>query len=377
MILYITISIIVLYCLLIISLLIGFLKLPKIQTEPLKTPETSFAVIVPFRNEAFRLPDLLSSILKLEYPKSHVSFWFVDDASEDNSVRILENFSKQNPEISTTILSNKRISLSPKKDAIRTAIEHIKNDWIVTTDADCILPEKWLLALHQEIIINQPKMIAAPVKYVETNSFFTYFQQLDFLSLQGTTIGSFGLNIPFMCNGANLAYRKKAFMEVQGFSGNDTIASGDDVFLLEKFIHKWPKKVSFLKSTDAIVATFPVTTFKTLISQRVRWASKSSNYSLISGKLIGITVLLANLLICLLPLFLLLQILSWKSALLLFLSKVLVDLFFLYTTASFMKQSFGFLYFMISSLLYPFFSIFIVFKSIFGTYVWKTRTFKR
>jgi hypothetical protein len=36
-----------------------------------------------------------------------------------------------------------------------------------------------------------------------------------------------------MCNGANLAYKKSLFQELN-VQGNDTIASGDDVFLLQK-----------------------------------------------------------------------------------------------------------------------------------------------
>jgi hypothetical protein len=60
-----------------------------------------------------------------------------------------------------------------------------------------------------------------------------HFQQLDLVSLQGATIGSFGIGKGFMCNGANLAYKKSLFQELNGFR-NDTIASGDDVFLLQK-----------------------------------------------------------------------------------------------------------------------------------------------
>jgi hypothetical protein len=60
-----------------------------------------------------------------------------------------------------------------------------------------------------------------------------HFQQLDIASLQGATIGSFGINKGFMCNGANFVYQI-LFQELNGFHGNDTIASGDDVFLLQK-----------------------------------------------------------------------------------------------------------------------------------------------
>ena len=40
------------------------------------------------------------------------------------------------------VLSNiQELSNSPKKDAISTALKDAKNNWIITTDADCLLPE--------------------------------------------------------------------------------------------------------------------------------------------------------------------------------------------------------------------------------------------
>ena len=78
------------------------------------------------------------------------------------------------------------------------------------------------------------EMVASGVCYVPKKDFLSAFQNLDFLSLQGATIGSFGINQPFMCNGANFAYSKQFFKELNGFQGNETIASGDDVFLLQR-----------------------------------------------------------------------------------------------------------------------------------------------
>jgi cellulose synthase/poly-beta-1,6-N-acetylglucosamine synthase-like glycosyltransferase len=361
--------------LLILSLVYGSWKLPTIRLEEVEV-STEFSVIIPFRDEALHLQKLLASIEALAYPKSKVSFWFVDDASEDNSIEIIEKFCKENPTQIIHILQNKRVSNSPKKDAITTAISQIQSDWIVTTDADCILPKNWLTLFNQQIVQQQPKMIAAPVTYKEESSFFSYFQLLDFLSLQGTTIGSFGLGIPFMSNGANLAYQKEAFLDVQGFSGNDTIASGDDVFLLEKFIQKWSEKVVYLKSKAALVTTFSVNTLQEFVSQRVRWASKSANYNLRTGKLIGVIVLLMNLLFCVLPLFLLISI-SWKLLASIFASKIIIDSLLLLQTVCFTQQKVKPFYLILSGIIYPYITVFIFFKSLFSSYTWKNRTFKK
>ncbi|MEM6685228.1 MAG: glycosyltransferase [Bacteroidota bacterium] len=364
------------YLLLILSLYYGFAKIPTVKKTQFTETTTEFSVIIPFRNEATYLPKLLASIAGLQYPRHKVSFWFVDDASEDDSVAIIEKFCQENPTWNIHILKNNRVSNSPKKDAISTAISQIETNWIVTTDADCILPIHWLTYLHQEVITNQPKMIAAPVTYKEGKTFFHYFQLLDFLSLQGTTIGSFGLGIPFMCNGANIAYQKEAFLQVNGFSGNDSIASGDDVFLLEKFVQKWPDKVVYLKSKSALVTTYAVETWDAFVSQRIRWASKSANYTLVTGKIIGIFVLLMNLLFCVLPLLFFTPI-SWESISIIFISKIAVDSLLLLQTLQFTQQKIKPLYIFISGFIYPYTTVFIFFKSLFSSYTWKQRTFKK
>ena len=117
-----------LYFFFIISLRFGFDKVD-LSDEFNQQPTTSFSVIIPFRNEADNLGELLNSILELNYPKNLVEFLFVNDDSTDNSVEIIEHFihafsKKSTIKLATiTILNNQRISNSPKKDAIVTALQ--------------------------------------------------------------------------------------------------------------------------------------------------------------------------------------------------------------------------------------------------------------
>ena len=66
------------------------------------------------------------------------------------------------------------------------------------------------------------------------------------MSLQGATIAGFALRNPFLCNGANMAYKKELFTNLHGFEGNNNLASGDDIFLLEKATKKYKKQVLHL-----------------------------------------------------------------------------------------------------------------------------------
>lgn len=373
------IFIFILYAILIIALALGFYKVEEFIIKNEK-PKTSFSVIIPFRNEAEHLPNLLHSISELNYPKELVEFILVDDASSDDSINIiqqvLDTISQKNETTLTDIkiLKNVRISNSPKKDAITTAINLAKHNWILTTDADCILPKNWLNSLDNFIQQNNPKMVVAPVNYKVENTFLQQFQLLDFMSMQGTTIGGFGINFPFMCNGANLAYKKEEFFLNNGFEGNNTIASGDDVFLFEKFLENDKKSVQFLKSKEAIVATFPVNSWTDLINQRTRWAAKTGNFKSIKVKLIGALVLLVNLSVILS--FFLAG--SLQIKLLPFGLKLLIDLFLFAPTIRFFKHEKSFLkWYLLSSFVYPFFSVFVIYKSIFFKYNWKGRRFKK
>lgn len=365
------------YAFLMIALIIGYAKIPDFKAEN-NAPKTTFSIIIPFRNEAENLPTLLQSLGKLNYPTALFEILFVDDASSDASVATIYKPHRFLKPVRFQIFSNKRISNSPKKDAITTAINQAKHQWILTTDADCIVPENWLQTLDAFIRQKQPKMVVAPVDYEAKNTFLEQFQHLDFLSLQGATISGFGLKKPFLCNGANLAYQKESFLQLNGFEGNNDIASGDDIFLFEKFVQNDAQSVQFIKSLAATVKTFPVSNWKDLIQQRVRWAAKTGNYQLPFGKFVGAIVFLTNFSLVIGFLLVLFKQFSVIYVLLFFVLKLSLDVtLFLKTTRFFTQEKTLYQWFLPSSFLYPFFSVTVVFIALFSSYQWKGRDFKK
>jgi cellulose synthase/poly-beta-1,6-N-acetylglucosamine synthase-like glycosyltransferase len=355
------------------QLIAGFNKIKTFHSQAIP-PKTFFAIVVPFRNESANLPILLESIKNLNYPKDLFEIILTDDFSEDDSVRQVYNWRMENGVFQTTLLENIRLSGSPKKDAISRAIPIIKNEWLVTTDADCVVPENWLLTLDQYIQQHNVEMIVGSVVYDTKKSFLHHFQQLDLMSLQGATIGSFGMELGFMCNGANFCYTKTLFEELHGFKGNNKMASGDDVFLLQKAMQHQAEKVHFLKSKDTIVHTKPTNSWAELFSQRVRWASKAVAYKSVFGKDLAVIVFASNLTIVLASCFLPLGLVSWVILAILFTLKFITDFILLYKTNRFLrKKRMGYL--LLSSVLYPFFCVGVAVFSWFGKYEWKGRTF--
>ncbi|WP_289664552.1 glycosyltransferase family 2 protein [Flavobacterium panacagri] len=359
-------GILILYVISISLLIYGFFKIKKYQKTDLK-PKTSFTIIVPFRNEKENLPNLLNSISKLNYPTDLFEVILVDDSSK-------EEFQVSSFKFQVSIIENVRVSKSPKKDAITTAMQQVKTDWVITTDADCIVPQNWLLTYDNYMQQHKASMLAGAVSYQCKNSFLDHFQQLDLTSLQGATIGSFGIKKGFMCNGANFAYTKSLFEDLNGFEGNNKIASGDDVFLLQKAIEKFPNEVHYLKAKEAIVVTKPTETWKALFYQRVRWAAKTSSYKSTFGKFLGLIVFFGNLTLVVSFFLFLFGILSYPILVLFAFSKFVTDFILLAITNQFLTKT-RIKSLLLSSLFYPFFSSFVALYSLFGSYEWKDRRF--
>lgn len=354
-------------------LIYGFSKIKTFQNTDAK-PKTGFSIIIAFRNEASHLPDLLHSIANLNYPKELFEILLVDDDSTDNSAAAIIHWQNENAAFDLTLLKNRRVSNSPKKDAITTAISTIKHPWIITTDADCEVKENWLSTFDNYIQSHAVEMIAGPINFPSKGSLLSHFQQMDLLSLQGATIGSFGLNRAFMCNGANFAYTQNVFEKLDGFNGNNHISSGDDVFLLQKAVAEFPEKVGYLKSKEAIITTKTEESWFALFRQRVRWASKATAYQSVFSKGLAVVVFMANLSMVCGIVFVLSGWMEWKFLLLLLAIKFTFDFILMHQTNKLVGM---YLHsFLLSSLMYPFFSTAVALYSLVGNFEWKGRTFK-
>lgn len=357
MFIYVSITI---YVILLFLFCVAFKKVKRFSPSS-KEPKHSFSIVVPFRNEAHNLPQLLKSIEQLNYPIEKFEVILVDDESSDGyrvssyGFRVVE-------------LKNIRNSNSPKKDAIQTAITGSNFDWVITTDADCVVPKNWLLDLDIFIQTEKKEMVCGPVLFKKQKGYLCDFQKIEMLSLQSVTISSFGLKKPFMCNGANLAYTKKIFHEVNGFEGNSTIASGDDVFLLQKVVVQFPEKVGFLLNSNYVVETNSAQSWKELFYQRVRWAGKSTAYSSFFGKFVALVILFGNLAFIMAISFLCM---GYFKLIPIFILKILVDLFLANQTATFYQIRMNNR--LLTALFYPFFSSAVALYSLFGKYEWKDR----
>jgi cellulose synthase/poly-beta-1,6-N-acetylglucosamine synthase-like glycosyltransferase len=271
---------------------------------------------------------------------------------------------------------NAEVATSSKKKAIETGVQNAKGELVVVTDADCIPTNEWLHTIASFYQKTQAVFIAAPVQLRTYPTLLSVFQSLDFITLQGITAASVTANSHSMCNGANLAYLRSAFLEVDGFSGIDKLASGDDMLLMYKIWKKHPRKIYYLKNEKAIIETEPMTTWKDFFQQRIRWSSKATYYKDWRISLVLLFVYLFN---CLFFVLLLAAIFNGYYWLVLFFylaGKILIELPFVYSVARFYKKQNLVFYFPFLQPLHIIYTVVIGLVSQFGTYSWKGRVTK-
>ncbi len=336
------------------------------------TIETSVSIIIAARNEEDNIERTIEAILGQDFPKEKMELIIVDDHSTDRTAEIVKSYSDQGVRLLQLEVGNALNSY--KKYAITKAIEVSSGEIIVTTDADCRMGKNWLKTVVGCFESNQSYMVSSPVAYSEEKNTFEELQTLEFLYLIGLGAAGIGNHSPTTCNGANLAYKKSMFFELGGFSGIDNLASGDDELFLHKMAERYADKIFFCKSREAIVYTDAKPDLVSFISQRKRWASKSTKYKDKKVVVLGVCIWVFNLAL-ILSLFAFLWMLPEFNWILLsaFGLKMLVEFVFMIPLVDFMQRKSLLYYVPLLSLIHPLYIVYIGVAGNIGKYDWKGR----
>ena len=325
------------------------------------------SIVVSCRNEEQNIANLLDVLTAQDFNKKY-ELILIDDYSTDKTLKILYAYAESFNFIKVFSLKVGE----GKKKAISFGIEKAAGEFILTTDADCVMTEKWVQTFYAIYKKTDVKLISATV-LLEGNSFFEQLQQLEFLSLIASGAGSIGINKGIMCNGANLAFSKELFQNKNAI--NYSQISGDDVFLLQTVKKDFQHQVLFSPNNDLIVRTKAKKSVKSFINQRIRWASKSSAYTDFDMIFSSWTVFLANLAILGLFFGSLFNPKWLIFAFLFFAFKLIVDFSFLFIVTNYIKKKKLLKFFIPLAVLYPFYILFVAISSQFSGFEWKNRKF--
>ncbi|WP_232526513.1 glycosyltransferase [Marinilabilia rubra] len=346
----------------------GWLKLPEINTGHHFHGRVFISVIIPFRNEEENLLKLVKNLSEQRFSPHHMEIVLVDDHSTDNGFETAKQLQKSHQWLK--IVSSKK---QGKKAALRSGISSATGELIVTTDADCHFSRDWLQTIAETYLEKNPDMIVMPVGMESGKRWIDRFQQNDYLALQLATAGAMGNGNPIISSGANLAFKKKSFLETSKNIQGTQYLSGDDVFLLHTFKSQ-SFRIIYLKSAQAMAKTYPADSLKQFLLQRMRWGGKSKGYEDHFARNTALTILIVNTFIAIMPfiaLFFGIQFFTiWVAAVLI---KTSADWSLLNSGKSFFSVRTGLPAFLSFSLIYPYYILTAGVGSLFIRESWKDR----
>lgn len=359
---------VILYIVMVICFWVQWRKLPP-RGDDATPPATFLSVLIPTRNERNNIARLLERMDEQCYPGHLYEVLVIDDHSDDGTTSVIEDYlaSKNNR---TRLL---RSAGTGKKAALLHGIGEASGRLIVTTDADCLPGRKWLRSIENFYRRENLKMVLGPVAIEPGRTLFGQMQSIEFASLVGSGAASLGLGLPSMCNGANLAFDRDAFIAVDGYRGTEHLASGDDEFLMHKIAHHYPGKVSFLFDPEAVVTTTPLPDWRSFARQRLRWASKWPYYQSVAPKLLAAFVFIANVCFLAAATAALFQRLDPYIFLTLAFLKFFVEFVFLKKIVKFCGKAFNTRAYILLEFFYPIYVSFFAICSKRGKYIWKGR----
>ena len=350
------------------------LGLTRIRKEADNGQRPYISVVVAARNEEDRIGACLDSLLHQSYPTDQYEIIVVDDGSEDLTADLVRALSKEQHNVrvhSLGIAMNTGFGRKPQ--AIAEGVSLAKGEIICTTDADCVVPQRWIelmvrylgpdVAFASGAVVEEP---AGPVLATLSN--------LEYLGLTTTGAGLIGAGRPITCSGANLAYRKSAFLSALGES---PISSNDDETLMNRIRLRNLGKIVFVPEPAAVVRTPSSKTIGAFFRQRIRWAGKRGHYeeSSILVTLVGLYFFFLFFLAAALYI-------PFEPALALpvgivFLGKVVTDYFTLRAGARMLDQPISSGYFLLAEIMHIPYVVVAAALGQLVSFTWKGRTLRR
>lgn len=362
----ISIGVFILYAAFMLYFLSGLFRLKKNQN--IQSPkELTVSVIVAVRNEEGNIQELLEDLSRQTYPQEKLQVIIADDRSTDKTWKVISDYIKKYNNFDGVKISKRSKTMTPKKYALTKAIEKSNGEIIISTDADCRVPDTWVESIVETfdketgIVVGYSKIDAA------SERFFDHYQSIDFLALMSANAGTLGWGNAWTGSGQNIAYRRSDFNKINGFNPVAKRISGDDFYLVQA-ISKIAKAM-YNTNPRGFVKTKPLENLREFISQRIRWASNTRN--LFNTDLLFLLFLFVNLLTNTILLSALLLKNYWQFLPMLFGIKFLFDTVVLFYGSKIFKTKIKINAYLIWFFLQPIYIPVLGILSILGKFRWK------
>ena len=249
-----------------------------VHNDKKKSEDDGISAIVCYHNESENIDQSISSLNGQSY--DNLELVLVDDLSSDNTYNLLNELSGHN----SIVVQNDKAH-NGKKLALTKGINTASQNWLLLTDADCIVPRDWATTMAQYTKDHKIILGFAPLhksntfvgKFARYETYYTALQYLSF-ALAGH---------PYMGVGRNLMYHRSIFDKAGGFSSHTDIASGDDDLLINYAANSVNTTVCL--NPDSFVYSPGKETLRSFIRQKTRHVSSAHRYRWLDKVLLALS----------------------------------------------------------------------------------------
>jgi cellulose synthase/poly-beta-1,6-N-acetylglucosamine synthase-like glycosyltransferase len=245
-----------------LSLMIGFMLisgfLDVIKKRKIKFyPSISF--VIPAYNVEHSIKECIESVYS-SYDNSKMELVVVNDASKDNTLKILQNMQKK---YKFKLLNNEENK--GKSYSVNRAFESTKNKIIIFMDADMVLNKKSITDCITRLESN-PKTAAVSCRCkIRNMSWFTILQEFEY-NMLGLFLISFNHTTAISLNGGCIVVKREAFLAVGKFTRSFTAEDIELAMKLNK--NGWQ-----VQQSPYPVLTYAPRNLREWVDQKIRWSS--------------------------------------------------------------------------------------------------------
>ncbi|WP_428665145.1 glycosyltransferase [Runella sp.] len=230
------------------------------------------SILIAARNESDNIITCLKSVAALSYPSENLQILIGDDASEDNTSALIQEFIQDKPyfELVKILPEASKLSgslLKGKTNVLAQLAHKVKGDYLFFTDADIEVPTGWVenMLMHFKPNVG----IVTGITTMKGGGLLGLMQGLEwlyYLSLM-RLLSLFGFPVTAMGN--NMAVTRKAYDAVGGYE-KIGFSITEDYALFRAIL---AKGFRFVQLFDRRVLTLskPIPTYSHLLIQRKRW----------------------------------------------------------------------------------------------------------
>ncbi len=244
------------------------------KEPPADSTDKPVTVIICAKNEYQNLLKNLPSVLEQDYPDYEVIV--VNDASDDDSIELLNSFARKYPHLKIFDLERNLNFFTGKKFPLALGIKSAKNEILLLTDADCRpAGPDWIRQMQShyrqgtEIVLGYgayKRTVGFLNQLIRYDSFLVAMQYLSF-ALSGK---------PYMGVGRNLSYKRELFYRAKGFTSHYKLKSGDDDLFINRVANKRNTRIAV--SPDSHTVSTAKTSLIQWIFQKRRHYSTARLY---------------------------------------------------------------------------------------------------